>query len=134
MHDEEPDRDERGPGLSIICDGCPWLKECWGPDAVPSETGPQAQLAVDSEAVVAALDMYDAALQAEKRAKADKQFAAAVLSGTERGKYGGFSLSWTAGSERLDQKQARALLEMHGIDVPLGSKGAPSVRIRRVKP
>lgn len=118
---EDPDsapRDERGPGLSLICDSCPWLRACWGPDAEPGVVGAQKILAHDHDGVARALTLYDDARVREREAAADKEFAKAMFSGYDPGQYGDWSFAWSAAGEVDDKDAAVALLEQAGIPVP----------------
>lgn len=130
-------RDEDGPGLSIVCDGCRWLRACWGPDAVPGRTGPQA-VHTDPEVAEAAAE-YDAAKVAAKIAKQQQDAAKARLEATapestrytdpDRPELGAWTVAWGKGREQLDQGEARRLLEQAGIPVPLSrTRGSISVR------
>lgn len=130
---EAAPRDERGPGLSVICDSCPWLRTCWGEDARPGEIGAQRILAHDHEGVERALRMYDEARAREAEAKADKEFARAMFSGYETGKYGEFEWGWSAAGKDTDDKDAAvALLAQAGIPVPQ-KKTARRLIVKRAK-
>jgi hypothetical protein len=121
MFAETPDaapRDERGPGLSVICDGCPWLRACWGEDARPGEIGAQKILARDHGGVERALRLYDDARAREKEAKSDKEFARAMFSDYQTGKYGEFEFGWSSAGEADDKDAAVELLAQAGIPVP----------------
>lgn len=120
---ESAPRDERGPGLSVVCDGCPWLRQCWGADATPGEIGAQASLVRDDAGVAEALRLYDEARAREKEAASDKEFARAMFSSYDPGAYGEFSFSWASGSETADKDAALALLEQAGIPVPMKRTG-----------
>jgi hypothetical protein len=121
MFAETPDaapRDERGPGLSYVCDSCPWLRTCWGEDARPGEVGAQKILARDHGGVERALKLYDDARAREKEAASDKEFARAMFSDYETGKYGEFEFGWSSAGEAADKDAAVALLAQAGIPVP----------------
>lgn len=122
MFAETPDaapRDERGPGLSVICDGCPWLRACWGEEARPGEIGAQKILARDHGGVERALRLYDDARAREKEAKSDKEFARAMFSDYQTGKYGEFEFGWSSAPQAEDKDAAVALLAQAGIPVPM---------------
>lgn len=125
-------RDERGPGLSIICDSCPWLRECWGPDAEPGVIGAQRILAKDHEGVTRALALYDAARAREKEADADKAFARAMFSDYEPGRYGGWEFAWSQAGETDDKDAAVALLGQAGIPIPR-KRGTRRLVVKRAK-
>jgi len=140
---EQLPRDERGPGLAFICDECPFLRRCWGPEATPGVVGAQRVLAVDDPAVADALGRYTeastrytAAGRDGRAADSDRAFYAAVLSGTEPGTYlgdgQGYALEWKPGSLRLDQREATDLLELHGLPVPK-SRGKRSPKVQPVE-
>lgn len=121
MFAETPDaapRDERGPGLSYVCDSCPWLRACWGEDARPGEIGAQKILARDHEGVERALRLYDDARAREKEATSDKEFARAMFSDYETGRYGEFEFGWSSAGEADDKDAAVELLAQAGIPVP----------------
>jgi hypothetical protein len=118
---EEPDaatRDERGPGLSYVCDGCPWLRECWGPDAERGVVGGQSALIHDHAGVAQALALYDRARAREKDASDEKEFARAMFSGFEPGDYGDWSFRWSSSGTGVDKDAAVAMLADAGIPVP----------------
>ena len=126
-------RDERGPGLSVICDGCPWLRECWGPDAEPGTIGAQRVLCQDNAGVTEALRLYDEARARESQAREDKEFARAMFSSYEPGSYGPYEFGWTSGSGQAPDKDAAvALLEEAGIPVPRKAAGRRLV-VRRTR-
>lgn len=132
---EEPDaapRDERGPGLSVICDGCPWLRACWGEDAEPGVVGAQRILAYDHDGVAQALALYDKARAAESAAKADKEFARSMFAGYDTGRYGDFEFGWTSESEVEDKDAAVELLAAAGIPIPKKRSGR-RVIVKRAK-
>lgn len=112
-------RDERGPGLSIICDSCPWLRECWGADAEPGVVGAQKVLIHDHDGVAAALRLYDEARAREKQAADDKDFARAMFTSFEEGNYGEWEFRFSAGrGETVDKDAAVRMLLDAGIEVP----------------
>lgn len=118
---EDPDaapREARGPGLSLACDRCPWLRRCWGPDARPAETGPQTQLAADPAGLVEILRLQFEAIALASRAESDKKFAKLVLSRTTDGVYGGYNLSRGRDGERDDNEAMKKILTDLGIPIP----------------
>lgn len=130
--DDAP-RDERGPGLSMACDECPWLRRCWGEDARPGVVGGQGRLAPDDPAVAAALDLYAQARTRESDARADKEFARAVFTqASEPGTYGAWR--WYTGRDTTepDTSAAVALLAELGVEVPYRSRSG-SLQVRPAK-
>lgn len=119
---EQPDaapRDERGPGLSVICDSCPWLRACWGDDAERGVVGAQRILIQDHAGVERALSLYDEARAREKNAADDKEFARAMFSSFDPGAYGEWEFAFSAGGgTTVDKDAAVAMLADAGIDVP----------------
>lgn len=127
-------RDERGPGLSIICDSCPFAGQCWGP---PEEKPPQA-VVVDELGIELALEEYDAARETEKEAKAEKEFWRRALDGYEPAPYGDWELGWTgkSGEDLVEDKDAAVrVLEEYGLPVPLKRvQKKQSISVTRRKP
>jgi hypothetical protein len=115
---EAAPRDERGPGLSYVCDSCPWLKTCWGADAEPGAVGAQRILAQDHAGVARALALYDSARAREKEAADEKEFAKAMFASYEPGNYGEFTFAWSSAGESTDKDAAVELLASAGIPVP----------------
>ncbi|MEU8310334.1 hypothetical protein AB0C84_42870 [Actinomadura sp. NPDC048955] len=76
--DHDPDqapREERGPGLSLACDGCAWLRRCWGDDAVPGSAGPQtAVYGATDEAVDYAYNEYKRLGKVASDAEKEREF------------------------------------------------------------
>jgi hypothetical protein len=117
--DEAP-REEHGPGLSLACDGCARLRRCWGEDAAPGHTGPQAAvLGATSEAVDFAMNEYKRLGQEETRIKAERKFWREVFSRWPSWTPAGKWQHYTGKSRAEDDKEAAvALLKRHGIPVP----------------
>jgi hypothetical protein len=125
-------RDARGPGKSLACDRCPWLRRCWGPDARPGQPGAQVVAAGDWEGLQFILQLYaDAAAQATA-AEADKDFAKLVISRVKAGTYGGFKLTRSKDGEMDDVEAMKAILAAHGIPVPK-KRRAGATRVTAVK-
>ncbi|MCZ7478837.1 hypothetical protein [Micromonospora sp. WMMC273] len=127
----DPDRaprDERGPGLSLSCDECPWLKRCWGPDAEPSVVGPQA-VSTDPE-IIAALADYDDARARASQAEADKKWALARLNRAAYGTYGPYRYGRKRDIEETDRAAAEQRLVDLGEPVPKKKKrGAVDIKV-----
>lgn len=136
------ERDERGPGLSVICDGCPFLRRCWGQDATPGQSGAQKNLAVDPDVVASALTMYDDARQREKQAKDDREFARLILQGQPEGTYGDMVLGWSKASNGGNVAKPKAwdaltaggvdlegIANVAGVDLPRTPPGSPSIKV-----
>lgn len=121
---QQPDkapREGRGPGLSFACDGCPWLRRCWGPDAKPGAKGAQRRLQLEEPGVEALLRLADDASARKAAASRDWDYAKAGLDGARRGAYGPWSLRWAKDgrplvglTERLSKRQ---LADLNADDV-----------------
>lgn len=126
----EAPRDERGPGLSIICNKCWWLRECWGPDAVPEQVGPQ-RVFTDPQIEQALVDYADARTR-EGQAKKDKEYAEARLSAAAYGTYGRMSYGRGKASTVDDPWASLRLLKSMGIEAPQQTRRG-SIKIKVVK-
>lgn len=126
--DQAPIGDRRGPGLDVVCDGCPFQSRCW-----PSLEGvkPQARLVKDGDVLTedALAQLADAAKR-KAAAERDADWAKALLDGTPPGQYGPWLLKRnrdTPPKAVPDLAAAKAL----GIDLPTkldnGRRGATSV-------
>jgi hypothetical protein len=135
--DTNPDnapREARGPGLSLTCDRCPWLKRCWGPDAKPGNTGPQTVLAETPDGLIEILKLAFEASGVTSAAKADSDFAKLVLSATKDGTYGPFKLSRGKDSATDDTVEMKRLLTEAGMEIPKKTKaGSTFVRLAPTK-
>lgn len=112
-------REENGPGLSYVCDECPWLRRCWGPEAKPGVEGAQAIVAHDDPTTEALLLGYVRDVQAASDINARKDFAKAALSHKPEGAYGRVVYRRTRGYDKVDAKAAAALLTDHFLPVPV---------------
>jgi hypothetical protein len=130
------DRDEDGPGLSMICDGCRWLTACWGPQRADGHSR-QANLIRDDEDVQAALVEYDRARAVAKEADAAKKLAREKLDASDEGQYGDLVLGWSGGGTKraVDMEAVRALFASAGLEVPEKStRVRPSIGVKLAKP
>ncbi len=125
-------RDGRGPGKSIACDRCPWLRRCWGPDARPGQTGAQVVAAGDWEGVQYLLQLYVEAAALSTAAEADKEFAKLAIAALPAKQYGGYKISRGKDGEMEDAEEMRRLLAAHGIPVPKKRRRG-AVRVTAVK-
>lgn len=117
--------DERGPGLSIVCDQCPFLTACWGPTAVPGRTGAQAIRPVNGDWTPRMAEIQDALLdyldahEVETKGKNRKADAVAKLEGVPTGVYGAAKYGFTKPqTDKIDQAAAVAKLRRLGLEVP----------------
>lgn len=123
-------RDLDGPGLSIICDNCPFKSACWQLDpGQPPERAPQTILAEGAEDITTALSAYADAAETESAAKKRKAKARKILDAADPGPYGDFRLSWSGGNPRPpepDQAAMIRVLEGLDLDIPMKSGGRTS--------
>lgn len=121
-----------GPGLSAECDGCSWLRRCWGPGAVPGKAGAQASLARTSAAVQRFGEEWLEASRQMREAKTRRDFAGAVIGGGDRkpGVYGDIEWCWQGGGKIPDLDAARQLLADLGFQMPTKEK-RPHLAVRR---
>ncbi len=134
--DTNPDaapREARGPGVSLACDRCPWLKRCWGSDAVPGETGPQTILAQSPAGLLEILRLYYDAAGVTSAATSDKDFAKLVLAATKPGTYGPFELRRGRPGEADDVDAMKKILTGLGIEIPKKSR-AGQTTVKLAKP
>lgn len=119
--DTDPDaapREARGPGVSLTCDRCPWLRRCWGPNAQPGQPGAQVTAAGDWEGLQQILALYAGAAEIAGAANADKDFAKLVLTETKPGTYGRYELRRGKPGRMDDDEAMRNILTAQGIDIP----------------
>lgn len=129
-HAANPDlatREGRGPGISLACDRCPWLRRCWGPDAARGQVGAQRILAATPEGIAAALALYARAQTIESPAVKDKAFAKAIVhsANVPDGTYGAHVLKHGNPGTTVDMAKVRAFYAKHGEDVPEKATAGP---------
>lgn len=119
-------RDLDGPGLSIICDNCPFKTACWNLDAISDGRAPQTILAETAAQITETLGAYAEAADVESAAKKRKAKARKMLDAAEEGTYGDFTLSWSGGNPRPPEPDPEGMvriLQGLDIDVPMRSGG-----------
>ncbi|WP_018219170.1 PD-(D/E)XK nuclease family protein [Salinispora vitiensis] len=107
--------EDRGPGLSFTCDACPWLRRCWGPDAVPGQIGAQTSLVAGAipqvhppdPRAVQALSSYKDASVRKGEAERDQKFWGSVIAGLDYGVYGAWKLTRDRDADTMDQERVR---------------------------
>lgn len=120
---EDLPRDQDGPGLSIVCDNCPFVTQCWGQ---AGDRAPQSILIVDDADLAQRLAEYDEYRAIERDAKAKKDLARQVLDATDPAIYTdgvdlAFKLHWSGGKTgdpKPDVDAMVALFEEAGLTVP----------------
>jgi hypothetical protein len=125
-------QDEPGPGISYICDSCPFATRCWGPERADGRRR-QANMVRDDADVRAALEEYAAARAVESEAKRRKARARALLDAAQPGTYGPWYLGWSGvGKEprQVDDVEAmRARLAELGEPIPVKELPPPNPSI-----
>lgn len=122
-------RSHRGPGLSWVCDGCAWLKECFGPDAVPGDTG-ALQVHTEPEIAFAAEKFAELRSQIGPLEK-DRDMYGAMVGRPKPGAYGPMQITFGGDREEVDRAAAEELLMLHGIEVPYKPRrGNRNIRYR----
>lgn len=116
-------REGRGPGLDPMCDGCPWLRRCWGPTAKRGVKGAQSHLSLSIEGIVEALGLLHRSNGIKSQAEKDAEFARLVLAEVAAGPYRQYVLKLRPMGKALDQRRSRAKLEALGQTVPMIDRG-----------
>lgn len=126
---EELPRCFQGPGLSVVCDNCPFKTACWGPVAAGQR--PQSILIHDDAEREKTLAEYVEVTEQIKPLKDRQKLLRAQLDGSEPGVYGDNELSWSGGNPtRVDDVDALvALYERAGLTVPM----APDVAVMKAE-
>ncbi|MGQ4490907.1 PD-(D/E)XK nuclease family protein [Streptomyces sp. SAS_281] len=121
---EELPRTFQGPGISAICDHCPFKTACWGQTIAGHR--PQSILIHDDADRERALAEYVEAGEQMKPLKEKQKFLRAALDATEPGVYGDNTLSWSGGNPtKSDDVEAMvALYRRAGLDVPMAPDAA----------
>ncbi|MGW2022037.1 MULTISPECIES: PD-(D/E)XK nuclease family protein [Streptomyces] len=121
---EELPRSFQGPGLSVICDNCPFKTACWG--SVAAGRRPQSILIHDDAEREKVLAEYVEIAEQVKPLKDRQKFLRAQLDGSEAGVYGDNVLSWSGGNPaKADDVDAMvALYERAGLEVPTAPDAA----------
>jgi hypothetical protein len=117
---EDLPRSFQGPGISIICDNCPFKTACWG--GIAAGRRPQSILIHDDAEREAALAEYVEVSEQLKPLKERQKFLRAKLDRSEPGVYGENVLTWSGGNPtKVDDVDAMvALFERAGLEVPRG--------------
>ncbi|MFT9478758.1 PD-(D/E)XK nuclease family protein [Streptomyces sp. Mo3] len=121
---EELPRTFQGPGISTICDHCPFRTACWGP--LVAGRSPQSQLIHDDEERGRALAEYAEVSKQIKPLKDRQKYLRAQLDGSEPGVYGDNVLKWSGGNPtKVDDVGAMvSLYRRAGLAVPMAPDAA----------
>lgn len=127
--DELP-RDEAGPGLSVVCDSCPFLTACWGPERPDGRPRQVLLVRDDEDAARYARELLDAR-QRKAAATDDEKAARAALAGTPDGLYGAVELVNTPvkGRTSVDLDAVREVWQAAGLGELPEKVGKPSARL-----
>lgn len=118
--DDAP-RDGAGPGeraANMVCNGCAWLRACWGDDAVPGVAGAQAAKVEDFGGMQEVLVGYLTAREAESAAKERKEFYRELIVGNKAGTYGKARWFMTKSSTTVDKNACARIVEASGQPLP----------------
>ncbi|MFJ4412959.1 hypothetical protein [Streptomyces sp. NPDC088925] len=99
---DDAERTFNGPGLSYICDNCPFRSACWGTPNPPG-AAPQTILIHDDADRARALEEYVRGHALETEGKALKKLARAKMDGSAEGVYGANELVWSGGREVAEE-------------------------------
>ncbi|MER5546514.1 PD-(D/E)XK nuclease family protein [Streptomyces sp. NPDC001233] len=113
-----------GPGLSAVCDNCPFKTACWGPTVAGRR--PQSLLIRDDAERAKKLAEYVEVTEQIKPLKDRLKELRAQLDGSEEGIYGDNALSWSGGNPtKVDDTEAMAaLFTQAGLPVPMAPDAA----------
>ncbi|MEU5434516.1 hypothetical protein AB0G73_14230 [Streptomyces sp. NPDC020719] len=101
-------RDHDGPGLSKICDNCPFVQACW-PGVAPGRPA-QTILVHDDADRAKALGDYVRAHERYREGKRVKELVRAMLDDSPEGNYGANHLGWGGENDR-EETDVQAMVE-----------------------
>lgn len=114
-------RTERGPGLSVVCDGCPWLRRCWGPEAKPGDSA-ALQVHEAAEIALAARKYKEVSAQIAELNLEKEKWGAMVgrpAMGSYRDEDGEMIIKYQKDGEQVDKKALVEQLLLLGGEVPM---------------
>ncbi|MGW3121341.1 PD-(D/E)XK nuclease family protein [Streptomyces sp. NPDC001107] len=116
---EDLPRTFAGPGLSAVCDNCPFKSACWGP-AVAGRRPQSLLIHDDAERAKALAEYVEVSAQIKPLKDRLKQLRD-QLDGSEEGVYGDNVLTWSGGNPtKVDDVDAMtALFRQAGLPVPV---------------
>lgn len=106
---EELRRDHDGPGLSKVCDNCPFVTACW-PEVAPGAAA-QTSLIHDDADRARALVAYVKAHERWRAADKEKKVLRKMLDASPEGNYGDNHLGWSGGNDK-DETDVPAMVDM----------------------
>ncbi|MER7512224.1 hypothetical protein ABTX82_28275 [Streptomyces lavendulae] len=128
---EELRRDHDGPGLSAVCDNCPFITACW-PEVAPDAPA-QTALVHDDTDRADALDRYVRAHERWRAANDEKKVLRKMLETSPEGNYGSNHLGWSGGNDK-DETDVPAMVGMFedaDLVVPMVPDAEAMVKILR---
>lgn len=130
---EAAPRDGYGPKVDAMCDWCPFLDACWGPQPEPGsfESRQSRTLVATDEDFAQALTDYEESRRAEADARRRKEFAKARLAG-RTGSAGGLHCQWVGGNEIVQVDTQAALERLRELEGELPVRATRSARAIRV--
>ncbi|MEV0370639.1 hypothetical protein AB0I10_12535 [Streptomyces sp. NPDC050636] len=105
---EDLRRDHDGPGLSVVCDNCPFVDACW-PRAAPGKPA-QTVLIRDDADRAKALSDYVRAHERFRESKRVKEKVRAMLDDSPEGNYGANHLGWGGGNDK-EEPDVQAMVD-----------------------
>jgi len=110
-------RTEHGPGLSVWCDACPFLRRCWGPWAVP---GDKRAVAVHDDQALAYAASRVVELGEEIGALTkQRDWYKAQAGQPPAGQYGAYTVTYGKDGQKPDDEKMMARLEELGEPIPM---------------
>jgi hypothetical protein len=116
---EDLPRTFAGPGLSVVCDNCPFKSACWGP-AVAGRRPQSLLIHNDTERAKALAEYVELSAQIKPFKNRQKELRA-QLDGSAEGVYGDNVLSWSGGNPtKADDVDAMTtLFRKAGLPIPM---------------
>jgi hypothetical protein len=132
---ENVPRDGHGPEVSAICDYCPFLDACWGPQPLGPNAPSRQSLSIrDDVEVEAALIEYDRGRRLASEGDGIKKRERKFLDGAPAGVYGGMQLTWTVSQPKLVPDVPAMIELLEGMDTPVPMKWTAGGRTIGVRP
>jgi len=126
---EELPREHEGPGLSGVCDGCPFKTRCW--EGAAPGAAPQSVLVHDDQERAEVIAEYVRVGARARRLKKRQEFLRAVIDRSDAGVYGPNVLVWSGGNPafEVDVEGLVDWYELAGLPVPLVPDRAAMVAV-----
>jgi hypothetical protein len=129
---EATERDGYGPDVDMMCDWCPFLDACWGPQPEDPYVSRQSRVLIVTDTdFEEALRDYEESRRAEAEASRRKEFAKKRLMG-RTGSAGGLHCQWVGGNEIVQVDTKAALERLRELEGELPVRTTRSARAIRV--